>query len=79
MEEEEEDADERIASEFKRDYLDAQQAKRRNPPANNSRAPVRKADEKNKTKGPKLGGSRSARAAMYKAMQENTASSSKPK
>jgi hypothetical protein len=62
------DVDDRVAEEFKRDYMDNQQSRRRNPqPVPQSR---KKEEAEKKMKGPKLGGSRSARAAMYKAMQE---------
>ena len=51
-------ADDRIAEQFRRDFLDAIQSRRRvtkpNPKTAKTEAP----------KGPKLGGSRSARAAM---------------
>ncbi|GKT63538.1 mRNA splicing factor RNA helicase [Colletotrichum tofieldiae] len=59
------DADDRIAEEFRREFMDAmvqrqQKKKTAAPPA---RAGARKADEE-VLKGPKLGGSRNARAAM---------------
>lgn len=53
-------ADDRIAEQFRRDFLDAIQSRRvarkSNPKAEKDKAEV--------PKGPKLGGSRSARAAM---------------
>ncbi|KAK1489968.1 hypothetical protein CABS01_12549 [Colletotrichum abscissum] len=59
------DADDRIAEEFRREFMDAmvqrQQKKKTAAPA--ARAGARKADEE-VLKGPKLGGSRNARAAM---------------
>lgn len=57
--------DDRLAERFRADFLDAQQA-RRQPATNASRAAKAKAGatDANKARGPKLGGSRSARAAM---------------
>ncbi|OLN95855.1 hypothetical protein CCHL11_05033 [Colletotrichum chlorophyti] len=59
------DADDRIAEEFRREFMDAmvqrQQKKKAAAPA--ARAGARKADE-DVLKGPKLGGSRNSRAAM---------------
>lgn len=52
-------ADDRIAEQFRRDFLDAIQSRRR---VARNRNP--KADKDEAPKGPKLGGSRSARAAM---------------
>ena len=59
----EEAADERLAEQFRRDFLDAMSSRRQR------KATVAKksgpgAKEEDKLKGPKLGGSRSARAAM---------------
>ncbi|KAI9832836.1 MAG: hypothetical protein M1826_001002 [Phylliscum demangeonii] len=56
-------ADDRIAEKFRRDFLDAisSRHRRRGPPANSAAA---KAKREERPKGPKLGGSRSARAAM---------------
>jgi Hepatocellular carcinoma-associated antigen 59 len=59
-------ADDRLAEQFKQEFLDAQMA--RNARRTNG-APPAKAGE-DRPKGPKLGGSRSARAAMHKAMEE---------
>ncbi|KAF6815103.1 hypothetical protein CSOJ01_03740 [Colletotrichum sojae] len=59
------DADDRIAEEFRREFMDAmvqrQQKKKTAPPP--ARAGARKADD-DVLKGPKLGGSRNSRAAM---------------
>lgn len=53
-------ADDRIAEQFRRDFMDAIQSRRRL--ARTSR--TAKAEKTEVPKGPKLGGSRSARAAM---------------
>ncbi|KAH8815040.1 hypothetical protein F5884DRAFT_851542 [Xylogone sp. PMI_703] len=66
-------ADDRIAEEFKREFLDAMSARQRkkNPPAQSSgRGPGGKKEDE-VLKGPKLGGSRSARAAMRDQMLKN--------
>lgn len=52
-------ADDRIAEQFRREFLDAIQSRRRVTKTRNS-----KTDKAEAPKGPKLGGSRSARAAM---------------
>ncbi|GAD98641.1 hypothetical protein NFIA_082890 [Paecilomyces variotii No. 5] len=52
-------ADDRIAEQFRRDFLDALQSRRRG-----TRTKPAKAAKQEPPKGPKLGGSRSARAAM---------------
>lgn len=55
-------ADDRIAEQFRRDFMEAIQSRRRNraaPNTNNKRVAKPEAP-----RGPKLGGSRSARAAM---------------
>ncbi|KAK2027139.1 hypothetical protein LX32DRAFT_593334 [Colletotrichum zoysiae] len=59
------DADDRIAEEFRREFMDAmvQRHQRRKTAAAPARAGARKADE-DVLKGPKLGGSRNSRAAM---------------
>ena len=65
-EEEREAADDRIAEEFRRDFLDAISQRRKRsskPPAGNASRVGGKVVE-DKPRGPKLGGSRSARAAM---------------
>jgi hypothetical protein len=58
-------ADDRIAEQFRRDFMDAIQnrsnAKKPPPTGPNARG----AKVEDKSKGPKLGGSRSARAAMH--------------
>jgi hypothetical protein len=59
-------ADDRLAEQFKQEFLDAQMA--RNARRTNG-PPATKTGEERPT-GPKLGGSRSARAAMHKAMEE---------
>ena len=58
----EEAADERLAEQFRRDFLDAMSSRRQRKPAVKKTGPGAK--EEDKQKGPKLGGSRSARAAM---------------
>lgn len=66
-EEDEMGADERVAEEFKRDFLEAmsqrRQARKKTVPTNAPR-PGPKRPEGEVLKGPKLGGSRNARAAM---------------
>ena len=52
-------ADDRIAEQFRRDFLDALQSRRRG-----TRTKSTKTAKQEPPKGPKLGGSRSARAAM---------------
>ncbi|KAI4166725.1 MAG: hypothetical protein LQ343_007814 [Gyalolechia ehrenbergii] len=55
-------ADDRIAEQFRREFMDAISSRRQKAAQTTKKAPGAKADEK--PKGPKLGGSRSARAAM---------------
>ncbi|BCR92349.1 telomere length and silencing 1 family protein [Aspergillus chevalieri] len=55
-------ADDRIAEQFRRDFMDAIQSRRR--VARQKNTTTAKAAKPEATKGPKLGGSRSARAAM---------------
>ena len=55
-----EDADERLAEQFRQEYLDAMEARRQNAP----KMPASKGAGADVQRGPKLGGSRSARAAM---------------
>ena len=55
-------ADDRIAEQFKRDFLDAIQARRRGARAKTTT--TTKGGKAEAPRGPKLGGSRSARAAM---------------
>lgn len=52
-------ADDRIAEQFRRDFLDAIHSRRRG-----ARAKTAKTTKPDVPRGPKLGGSRSARAAM---------------
>jgi hypothetical protein len=52
-------ADDRLAEQFRRDFLDAIQSRRRGARARNT-----KTTKGDVPRGPKLGGSRSARAAM---------------
>lgn len=59
-------ADDRIAEQFRRDFMDAIQSRRRVRATRNT-----KTDKTEAPKGPKLGGSRSARAAMRE-MQTKT-------
>lgn len=56
-------ADDRIAEQFKRDFLDAIQARRRGARAKTTTTTT-KGGKPEAPRGPKLGGSRSARAAM---------------
>lgn len=51
-------ADDRVAEQFRRDFMDAMQSRRRNKPT------AKPAANAEGPRGPKLGGSRSARAAM---------------
>ncbi|RMJ25242.1 hypothetical protein PHISP_03900 [Aspergillus sp. HF37] len=60
-------ADDKIAEQFRRDFLDAIQSRRRVARAKNTKP----ANKPEPPKGPKLGGSRSARAAMRE-MQEKS-------
>lgn len=63
-------ADDRIAEEFRREFMDSQKQKKKpipGPPPNRNPA---KRKEEEEMKGPKLGGSRSARAAMKEAMSK---------
>ncbi|KAL8634951.1 MAG: hypothetical protein Q9228_007510 [Teloschistes exilis] len=55
-------ADERIAEQFRKDFMDAISSRRQKARQSANKRPGQKVDEK--PKGPKLGGSRSARAAM---------------
>ena len=57
------DADDRIAEQFKQDFMDAMQARHRHRTAGQPKPPL-KPGEQPPQRGPKLGGSRSARAAM---------------
>jgi hypothetical protein len=67
-------ADDRVAEEFRREYLDAQQVRAAQQPAIRKKPEL----EENKIlKGPKLGGSRSARAAMHAALQKGSTDGSK--
>ncbi len=56
-------ADDRVAEQFKQDFMDAMQARQRNRTAGQPKPPTLKPGEQVQ-RGPKLGGSRSARAAM---------------
>ncbi|EOD48535.1 hypothetical protein UCRNP2_4710 [Neofusicoccum parvum UCRNP2] len=68
-------ADDRIVEQFRRDFMDAVQTRNnRRPPASSSSAAKGKQDDR--PKGPKLGGSRSARAAM-RALEEKQAGAKK--
>lgn len=58
-------ADDRIAEQFRRDFLDAIQSRRRG-----ARAKTNKTAKTDAPRGPKLGGSRSARAAMREAQSK---------
>lgn len=59
-------ADDRVAEQFRKDFLDAIQSRRRVVRARNT-----KSSKPEAPRGPKLGGSRSARAAMRE-MQEKS-------
>lgn len=59
-------ADDRVAEQFRKDFLDAIQSRRRVARARNTKSTKTEAP-----RGPKLGGSRSARAAMRE-MQEKS-------
>ena len=60
------DADERVAEEFRREFLDAmvQRRQRRKAPAPAAGAAAGRKDNPDVLKGPKLGGSRNQRAAV---------------
>lgn len=66
MDDDEMAADDRIAEEFRRDFMDAmsQRHRRRRPAVNASTRPTARNQDAEILKGPKLGGSRNARAAM---------------
>ena len=57
------DTDEKIAEQFRQDFMDAMESRQRNRTAGQPKMPVGKQGDVSQ-KGPKLGGSRSARAAM---------------
>jgi hypothetical protein len=57
------DTDEKIAEQFRQDFMDAMESRQRNRTSGQPKMPVGKTSEVGQ-KGPKLGGSRSARAAM---------------
>lgn len=61
-------ADDRIAEQFRRDFLDAihNRHRRRGPP----KGAANRVKKDDRPKGPKLGGSRSARAAMREQQQQ---------
>lgn len=63
LEDEEMAADDRIAEEFRREFMDVMSQRRRRKPAAQPAKPGAKKEEE-VLKGPKLGGSRNARAAM---------------
>lgn len=58
------DADDRIAEQFRQDFIDAMQARQRHRTSGQPKPPNLKPGEQPPSRGPKLGGSRSARAAM---------------
>ena len=62
QQEDDQAADDRIAAQFRRDFVDAIQSRRRVGRTKNNNNP--KAAKPEAPRGPKLGGSRSARAAM---------------
>jgi hypothetical protein len=57
------DTDDRIAEQFRRDFIDAMQARHRHRTSGQPKPPALKSGDQPQ-RGPKLGGSRSARAAM---------------
>ena len=57
------EADDRIAEQFRQDFLDAMQSRQRTRTSGQPKPPPGKSAETGQ-RGPKLGGSRSARAAM---------------
>ena len=63
-------ADDRIAEEFRREFMDAVSSRRQKPGLSTSTKPVKGAKVDDKPKGPKLGGSRSARAAMRELQEQ---------
>ena len=63
------DADERLAEQFRQDFLDAMAERQKSKPASQAKGPSGAAPE---AKGPKLGGSRSARAKMAQTQQQQT-------
>lgn len=69
--EDDEAADDRIAEQFRREFLDAIQSRHHRRSAANASAAKGRAVE-TKSSGPKLGGSRSARAAMRAMEEKNT-------
>lgn len=60
-------ADDRIAEQFRQDFLDSQRSRKNKAPAPPPSRSTKRKDEE-ELKGPKLGGSRNARAAMKEAM-----------
>jgi len=66
QEDDETAADDRIAEEFRRQFMDAmsQRNRRRRPAVNATAKPKPKVNQDEILRGPKLGGSRNARAAM---------------
>ena len=63
-------ADDHIAEQFRREFMDAVQQRRQKP--STATKPVKGAKVDDKPKGPKLGGSRSARAAMREQQEKST-------
>ena len=63
-------ADDRIAEEFRREFMDAVSSRRQKQGPSTSTKPVKGAKVDDKPKGPKLGGSRSARAAMRELQEQ---------
>jgi hypothetical protein len=61
-------ADDRIAEKFRREFLDALMSRRRRRGGDSRK----KRDETKKPRGPKLGGSRQARAAMRESQNQAT-------
>lgn len=69
-------ADDRIAEQFRRDFMDAISSRRQRSSAAAKAARAKASGQKkvdDRPRGPKLGGSRSARAAMREAQAEKAA------
>lgn len=68
-------ADDRIAEQFRRDFMDAISSRRQRSSAAAKAAKAKASGQKvdDRPRGPKLGGSRSARAAMREAQAEKAA------
>ncbi|KAI9701878.1 MAG: hypothetical protein M1836_001222 [Candelina mexicana] len=65
-------ADDRIAEQFRREFMDAISSRRKRTGPATQAAPVKGGKPDDRPKGPKLGGSRSARAAMREQQEKST-------